>query len=91
MAKGDTCTCGRIVTQARAKKCWRCGRDYARIREVTRARYRYVKDVMGEPGWKAQMAMHSVVAMQCMYPNHEFPPELVARRRCGPKPRLTKV
>lgn len=94
MAKGDPCRiegCKGVVTQERSKKCYRCSRNVARIAEIRTARYRYVRDVLKEPAWKARIAMHTVLALRAMYPHHEFPEELVVRRRAGPKPRLTKA
>jgi hypothetical protein len=50
-----------------------------------RRRYRYIRTVIGAPAWKAQMGQHSVLAMKCLFPDHDFPPEMVAMGLPGRK------
>lgn len=52
-----------------------------------RARYAYMRDVIGAPPWKCREGQQSVLAMKAYYPEHQFPPELVERKRPGRKPR----
>lgn len=52
-----------------------------------RARYRYVKNVLGAPSWKARECQHSVLALQAYFPDISHPPEMVAIHKPGPKPR----
>lgn len=54
--------------------------------DATSRRYWYMVDVMGVPRWKARMARHSILSMQSMFPDHEFPPDLIRREPTGPKP-----
>jgi hypothetical protein len=48
-----------------------------------RKRYRYIRTVIGAPAWKAQMGQHSVRAMKCLFPDHDFPPGMVAMGKPG--------
>jgi hypothetical protein len=54
--------------------------------ELVIKRYWYVINVLGEPAWKARMARSSVSDLTAMFPNHDFPQELVARKKPGPRP-----
>ena len=54
-------------------------------------RYRYAKDVLGFPPWKAKLARTSILALTALAPDgHAFPPALIRREKKGPKrkPRL---
>lgn len=60
-------------------------RTNARRNALTKRRYEYVRDVLGAPYWKARMARDSVSSLVAMFPEHEFPPELLARAKPGPQ------
>ena len=54
-------------------------------------RYRYAKEALGFPPWKAKLARTSIIALVALAPEgHVFPPELIRREKKGPKrkPRL---
>jgi hypothetical protein len=52
-----------------------------------KARYRYIRTVIGAPAWKAQAGQHSVLAMRCLFPDHDFPAHIVAIGKPGRKRR----
>lgn len=50
-----------------------------------RERYWYMRNVLKAPPWKAREGQHSIISMVSFFPDHQFPPELVTRKRPGPK------
>jgi hypothetical protein len=50
-----------------------------------RKRYRYMRDVLLAEPWKCREGQHSVLAMMSFFPDHEFPPDLVAIGKPGRK------
>lgn len=60
-------------------------RTNARRNALTAKRYWYVRVNLGAPAWKARMARDSVCSLVAMFPDHEFPPELLERAKPGPK------
>jgi hypothetical protein len=75
------------------KTAWKRASPEARARAnvnkqaKARARYRYIKNVLGAPSWKAREGQHSILAMVSLFPEHQFPVELVTRKAPGPKPK----
>lgn len=72
------------------KTSWQRTSPEARARANTikqakaRARYRYMRNVLGAEPWKAREGQHSNLSMKCFFPDHEFPPEF-DNQKPGPK------